>query len=201
MKLLATLLLALLAPLPALAADTVDGFAFTIGGDTIEIHEQRIRPWDIDAPEIAQRCIEAAGHTRAALTLRRLFGNGSDAGWSAAFGATPTDMAAWWRSAGRMASTLANGWCSRGRLSPFRKYSLDYAADEDRASAGKVGLWAGEFQNPSAYRHQLRPRTVEARDWRRACTCPDDTDRGGRRSDRRSAHARPGSADQAGVAR
>ena len=42
----------------------------------------------------------------------------------------------------------------QGHALAFRKYSLDYIADEDRARAAKAGLWAGEFQDPSDFRHQ-----------------------------------------------
>lgn len=38
-------------------------------------------------------------------------------------------------------------------LTAYRKYSLDYVPDEDRA---RVGVWAGEFQNPVEVRHPRR---------------------------------------------
>ena len=44
----------------------------------------------------------------------------------------------------------------QGQAIAFRKYSLDYVADEDRARAAKAGLWAGEFQDPSDFCHQKR---------------------------------------------
>jgi hypothetical protein len=45
---------------------------------------------------------------------------------------------------------------TRGQAIAFRKYSLDYVGDEDRAKAGKIGIWAGEFQDPSDFRRQSR---------------------------------------------
>jgi hypothetical protein len=85
-----------------------------------------------------------------------------------------------------------------GHAIAYRKYSMMYVPDEDQARAAKVGLWAGEFQNPAEYRHQPRrppplnevPHTGTA--GRRACTCPDDLDRAGRRCGRRSAYSRSG---------
>ena len=53
--------LMLLSSAPAFAADLVEGTAFVIDGDTIEINEERIRLHGIDAPELAQRCTEG-GH-------------------------------------------------------------------------------------------------------------------------------------------
>jgi hypothetical protein len=96
---------------------------------------------------------------------------------------------------------LSQWMVQQGQAIAFRKYSLDYVADEDQARAAKVGLWAGEFQDPSEYRHQHRremPRTAfSERAGRRACACPDDTDRAGRRCGGRSAYARSGGAQSA----
>ncbi len=44
----------------------------------------------------------------------------------------------------------------QGQAIAFRKYSLDYIPDEDRARAATAGIWAGEFQDPSDFRHQKR---------------------------------------------
>ena len=45
--------------MPGLAhAETVEGTARVVDGDTIEIKDQKIRLWGIDAPELAQRCSE-----------------------------------------------------------------------------------------------------------------------------------------------
>ena len=38
---------------------------------------------------------------------------------------------------------VANGWAVA-----FRKDSIDYAADEDRARQGRRGLWSGTFEMP-----------------------------------------------------
>ena len=80
----------------------------------------------------------------------------------------------------------------QGQAIAFRKYSLDYTADEDRARAAKVGLWAGEFQDPSDFRHQNRRESTRAPVGRRACGCPNDRDRAGRRCGGRSSYLRLG---------
>ena len=53
MKSVIILLLAVLWPHATCAADLEEGTAFVIDGDTIEINEERIRLWGIDAPEMA----------------------------------------------------------------------------------------------------------------------------------------------------
>lgn len=62
----------------------------------------------------------------------------------------------------------------------------------------KVGIWAGEFQDPSEFRHQNRRKTADRREQtgepagRHVCACPDDKDRAGRRCGRRNSHIRQG---------
>ena len=100
---------------------------------------------------------------------------------------------------------------TQGQAIAFRKYSLDYIADEDRARAAKAGIWAGEFQDPSDFRHQKRggqgsaPRERAASEGqaraRRACACPDDTDNAGHRCGGRSSNLRLGGRTSACVAR
>jgi hypothetical protein len=93
---------------------------------------------------------------------------------------------------------LSKWMVMQGQAIAFRKYSLDYVAEEDRAKAGKIGMWAGEFQDPSAFRRQSRggaPVLGILREpglARRACDCPADIDRAGRRCGARSAYIRPG---------
>jgi endonuclease YncB( thermonuclease family) len=40
----------------------------------------------------------------------------------------------------------------QGFAMAFRRYSLDYVADEDVARVGRRGMWAGSFTSPSEWR-------------------------------------------------
>ena len=183
-------LLGLLSASPVFADTSVQGAARVIDGDTIEINDQRIRLWGIDAPEISQRCKLDGG----------LYPCGLDASHELSKYIGHKSVSCTWRDTDRYGRMVAlcrlNGddlsrWMvQQGQAIAFRKYSLDYVADEDKAKAAKVGIWAGEFQDPSVYRHQSRRRAINPRVERHACACPDDTDRAGRRCGGRSAHAR-----------
>ena len=141
------ILLALVVCRPASAADLVEGTAFVIDGDTIEINDERIRLHGIDAPELAQRCTED-GHLYPCLdasqALRKQIGR--------------MPVSCVHRDTDRYGRTVAlctvagidiSRWMvQQGQAIAFRKYSLDYVADEDAARAAEVGIWAGEFQDP-----------------------------------------------------
>ena len=190
MKSVIILLLAVLLPHAARAADLVEGTAFVIDGDTIEINEVRIRLWGMDAPESAQRCTED-GHLYpcgldASQALRKQIGRKP-----VSCVRRDTDRYGRMVALCTVAGIDISRWMvQQGQAIAFRKYSLDYVADEDTARAAKVGMWAGEFQDPSEFRHQ--PRRATPRAEHHGCTCADDIDRAGRRCGRRSADLRIG---------
>ena len=201
MKLIVALMLVIFM-LGSARAETVEGTVRVVDGDTIEIKDQKIRLWGIDAPELAQRCTEDsavypcgldASHAlakkigRKRVTCERL------------------DTDRYGRMVARCTvegDDISRWMVMQGHALAFRKYSLDYIADEDRARAAKAGLWAGEFQDPSDFRHQKRGGQKSAADkpatrqgqggTSRACACPDDTDRAGRRCGGRSSYLRLG---------
>jgi endonuclease YncB( thermonuclease family) len=48
---------------------------------------------------------------------------------------------------------VANGWAVA-----YRKYSLDYVADEERAHRAGLRLWSGSFEMPWDWRQQRQHR-------------------------------------------
>ena len=135
---------------------TLVGQASVIDGDTIEIHGTRIRFNGIDAPESSQTC-EADGLSyrcgqKAAIALSDFIGvhtvtcnkTGTDR-WRRVIAkcfSEGADLSGW---------MVANGWAIA-----YRKYSMDYIADEERARNQRIGIWAGKFVVPEEWRKGKR---------------------------------------------
>jgi endonuclease YncB( thermonuclease family) len=128
------------------------GQASVIDGDTIDIHGTRIRFSGIDAPESRQTC-EANGALylcgqKAAIALSDFIG-------AHTVSCKKTGMDRYRRVIAKCFSdgTDLSGWMvSNGWAIAYRKYSLDYVADEERAKLQKVGIWEGTFMIPEEWR-------------------------------------------------
>ena len=153
------LMVVALLSLPALAAEPLVGTASVVDGDTIEIHGQRIRLHGIDAPESRQECSRSDGTSwrcgqQAALALSDRIGCSvvhCDARGRDRYGRIISvclkdneDLNRW---------MVANGWAVA-----YRKYALDYVADEERAHLAKAGIWSGTFEMPWDWRLQKQQR-------------------------------------------
>jgi endonuclease YncB( thermonuclease family) len=134
------------------AAGAISGPATVTDGDSVEIGGQRIRLFGIDAPEATQTCDRAgvswACGSAAADQLRGLIGDATlscDGNELDDFGRL---LAVCHVNGADLNKTLvAQGWATA-----FRKYSSAYVADEERARAGRLGLWSSTFVPPEQYR-------------------------------------------------
>jgi endonuclease YncB( thermonuclease family) len=127
-----------------------------IDGDTIVVAGTHVRLAGIDAPERAQTCRaggrEVACGREATAALHRLIGDARVTCQGHGYDRYRRLIATCW--AGNL--ELNRAMVRDGQAVAYRRYSLAYVADEDWARAHHVGLWAGDFENPEAFRHRKR---------------------------------------------
>jgi endonuclease YncB( thermonuclease family) len=139
-------------------AETINGKARVIDGDTIEVAGTRIRLEGIDAPERGQECQDrlrqpydcGATAVRTLVELTR----------GQTVSCEPVGLDKYRRTLAicRLSSGLdLNAELVRqGRAVAFRRYSVRYVGDEDAARASRAGLWQGSFEHPGCWRAQRR---------------------------------------------
>ena len=147
----------LLAAPSAASAPALQGAASVIDGDTIEIRGERIRLDAIDAPESSQLCLDAAVKRyrcgqKSAFALADMIGRsvvscepkGRDRykRTIAVCFKSDTNLHAW---------MVAQGWAVA-----YRKYGIDYIAQEDEARFARRGIWVGSFDMPWDWRTRNR---------------------------------------------
>lgn len=127
-------------------------------GDTLSLLGSRIRLRGVDAPELAQTCLDASGSAYSCGEVSR------DA-LRAKVGDSSIDcrqedqdqygrvVAVCYLPLPDGSSLDLNGWLvQQGLAVAYRVFTRDYVADEDAAREAGRGLWAGEFQMPADFR-------------------------------------------------
>ena len=137
--------------------DEVSGTASVTDGDSLRIGNQRIRIHGIDAPELRQPCRSGqadAWHCgrASAQALEELVADRS-------VRCVKRDVDRYGRLVAQCfvgAVDLGREQVRQGWAVAYRRYSRDYAAEEDGARRTARGIWAGEFLMPWDWRRQNR---------------------------------------------
>jgi len=149
--------LVIISATPATARDLV-GQVSIVDGDTLDLHDERIRLWGVDAPESTQLC---RGRDRRPYRCGALSANTLDAFTrTKTVRCTPIDDDRYGRIVGRCAVgkiDLGQMLVSRGLAVEEPQYSHGhYTADQLAARRAGRGIWAGRFVDPSFYRACMR---------------------------------------------
>lgn len=136
----------------------VVGRASVIDGDTLEIHDQRIRLWGVDAPEGRQSCDGADGMAYACgrLAANRLDQHLQDKTVSC----FEEDTDRYGRLVARceVDGDDVGTWLVREGLAiRYARYAgWTYVREEAAAKQNRAGLWAGRFTEPETWRRERR---------------------------------------------
>jgi endonuclease YncB( thermonuclease family) len=134
---------------------TISGRAKTIDGDSLELAGERIRLFGIDAPEARQQCRNAQGQDypcgREAARALAALANGQ-------LSCTLMRQDQYERG---VATCTANGrdlgdaMVRAGHARDYVRHSRGrYAEAEREARAARRGIWAGDFEQPEAWRRR-----------------------------------------------
>jgi endonuclease YncB( thermonuclease family) len=149
--------LALSAEIACVPQERISGRAEVTDGDSLEIGSKRVRLYGVDALEGRQSCMRdgrawACGE-EAARKLRSLIGDRTVT-------CTKRDVDDY----GRIVAVCRSGATDLGAeivragfATAYRRYSLDYADEENEARRARRGIWASEFTDPEDYRHDETP--------------------------------------------
>lgn len=138
----------------------IQGVGSVIDGDTIEIRGKRIRLHGVDAPESSQNCTQDGKLWRcgqqAALALSDMIGQRivrCEQKDTDRYGRLVCECFVEEKNINSW--LVENGWAVA-----YRKYSMDYVAEEGKAKATGAGIWSSTFDNPSDYRKGKRTASV-----------------------------------------
>lgn len=145
--------------IPATVFAEIAGKPRIIDGDTIEIANQRIRLYGIDAPETAQGCVVDNKRwpcgRNATLALSSIIGTN----WVVC---QERDKDRYGRIiavcniAGSQGLDVNATMVSQGWALAYKRFSTDYLKDEVDARRARKGIWKGDFIRPWDWRKGMR---------------------------------------------
>ena len=125
-------------------------------GDTIRIGKARIRLHGIDAPEAKQTCTAGGKEWRCGFEATNALANIIGENWITCV-RKDTDRYGRIVAVCRVGEIDLNAWMvGNGWALAYRRFSLDYVADEIKAMREKRGIWRGQFSPPWEWRRKKR---------------------------------------------
>lgn len=148
----------------AASSETFWGIGQAKDGDSLMVGSREVRLFGIDAPEFDQQC-KRAGRSWACGSEARERLSQLATGRDVRCVSVETDQYGRFLSRCSAGGTdLNRAMVASGYAVAFRRYSLDYVSAEASAKAARRGLWSGEFEMPSEFRHSgstiSRPRAA-----------------------------------------
>lgn len=156
----AAVALLLLHPNPVAAKQEIFGPARVVDGDTIVVKSSRIRLLGIDAPETKQSCttggMEYPCGLEAKSALESKISNKPVRCVTKKKDMYGRDVAVCYIDGEHGAQAVdLNAWLvAQGHAVAYRRYSTAYVPLEDAARQQRKGIWAGEFEEPQAWRKE-----------------------------------------------
>jgi len=134
------------------SAETLQGPARIVDGDTLDIAGENIRLHGIDAPETAQRCSRGdrpyrCGDEATDHLAKLIAGRDVTCEYDQRDGYDRPIAICSAGGAELNAAMVEAGWALA-----FRKYSTDYVDQEAAAKSAKAGMWSGDFIPPWDFR-------------------------------------------------
>lgn len=138
------------------AESVIQGTPRVVDGDTLQINDDRIRLFGLDAPELRQECSRGGKPYACGEVSRDAL---RDKIGKSKVKCTVEDRDIYGRSVSICyidgTNIDLNKWMvNNGQALAYRKFSKKYDQDEVDARMGKKGLWSGEFEEPEAWRRK-----------------------------------------------
>jgi endonuclease YncB( thermonuclease family) len=137
----------------AAEGEELTGHPRVVDGDTLAFGDAKVRMNGIDAPEKKQICQDRGGQAYRCGESARAVLNGQVGSVEVRCEGAQYDryqrlIATCWKG-----TVDLNAWMvEQGWAVAFRRYSEVYVHQEDRARAGRAGMWAGDFEMPWDWR-------------------------------------------------
>lgn len=131
------------------SGEVLRGNAQVVDGDTFRIAGQTVRLFGVDAPEIAQTCMDAAGQAWPCGDWSRKRVAAHLAGQPVTCDGRERDQY------GRLIATCrvtGRDLVREGVVFAYARYSTAYIGEEADARAARRGVWLGAAQRPAAFR-------------------------------------------------